>query len=99
MSEAERVISRIALLPSGVAFRSHCRERMRQRGLDALDIVRMLRNPQMACPAYKRGGEWRYRVKERAGNAPPKRRGIFVVVVIVTEDHLQAHTVYRRRER
>lgn len=97
MSEAERLIQRIALLPTGIGFRSHCRERMMQRGLDALDIARILRNPVMVGPAYKRGGEWRYRVTERSGNAPPERRGVQVVVVIVVEGHLQAHTVYRKR--
>ncbi len=97
MADAERVIQRIALAPTGVAFRSHCLTRMKQRGLDALDIVRMLRNPEMVCPPYVRNGEWRYRVVERAGNAPPHRRGVNVVVVIVSEDRLQAHTVYRRR--
>jgi len=97
MAEAERVIQRIALGPNGIGFRSHCLTRMKQRGLDALDIERMLRNPEMVCAAYQRNGEWRYRVVERAGNAPPERRGVNVVVVIVTEDRLRAHTVYRRR--
>ncbi len=96
-SEAERKIRRIAHLPAGVAFRSHCRDRMRQRGLDALDIVRVLRNAVLAAPAYKRNGEWRYRVRERPGNAPVERRGINVVVVVVRDDHLHAHTVYRTR--
>lgn len=75
--EAERAIQRIACLPTGVGLRSHCRTRMKQRRLDALDIVRMLRNPKMAGPPYKRKGEWRYRVMERAGNAPTERRGVF----------------------
>jgi len=97
MSEAERVIQRIALTPYGVGFRSHCLTRMRQRGLDALDIIRILRNPEMVCMPYMRNGEWRYRVVERAGNAPPGRRGVNVVVVIMSEDRLRAHTVYRRR--
>ena len=97
MAEAERSIRRIALDPVGVAFRSHCWKRMRQWGLDALEIVRILRNPEMTGPAYKRRGEWRYRVTERTGNAQPERRGVHVVVVIVREDHLHAHTVYRKR--
>jgi len=97
ISEAEQEIRRIACLSTGVGFRSHCLIRMKQRRLDALDIVRMLRNPKLAGPAYKRKGEWRYRVTERAGNAPPERRGVQVVVVIVLEDHLHVHTVYRRR--
>ena len=59
MFEAESCIRRIAQLPTGVGLRSHCRHRMRQRGLDALDIVRMLRNAEMVGPAYKREGEWR----------------------------------------
>lgn len=96
MSEAERVIQRIACLPTGVGFRSYCRMRMKQRRLDALDIVRMLRNPEMAGPAYERSGEWRYRVTERSGNAPPGRRGVHVVVVIVRDDHLHVQTVYRK---
>ena len=59
MSEAEIYVRLIAQLPTGVGFRSHCRLRMRQRRLDALDIVRMLRNAEMVGPAYKREGEWR----------------------------------------
>ena len=59
MSEAEICVRLIAQLPTGVGFRSHCRLRMRQRRLDALDIVRMLRNAEMVGPAYKREGEWR----------------------------------------
>ena len=95
--EAERFVRRIALDPVGVTFRSCCLMRMRQRRLDALDIIRILRNAEMTGPAYKRRGEWRYRVTERGGTAPPERRGVHVVVVIVREDHLHAHTVYRKR--
>lgn len=95
MSEAEQTIRRIAHRPTGVGFRSHCLEQMEKRGFDALDIVRMLRNPVLVCPAYKRNGEWRYKVMERPGNAPPERRGVHVVVVVIAEDRLQAHTVFR----
>ncbi len=99
MPEAKEVIRRIALLPTGVGLRSHCQMRMKQRGLDALDITRILRNAEMFEPAYKRNGEWRYRVTERPGNAPPDRRGVHVVVVIVRDDHLQVHTVYKTKPR
>ena len=97
IAEAEHAIRQIAMLPTGVGFRSHGLARMRQRGLDALDIVRMLRSPEMTGPAYKRNDEWRYKVVERAGNAPPGRRGVHVVVVIVREDHLHVQTVYRKQ--
>jgi hypothetical protein len=97
MFEAESCIRRIAKLPTGVGLRSHCHQRMKQWGLDALDIVKMLCNAEMVVPAYKRNGERRCRVTDRAGNAPSERRGVHVVVVIVPEDHLQAHTVYRKR--
>ncbi len=95
MSEAEQVIQRIAHDPLGVGFRSHCLDQMVRRGFDAMDIVRMLRNPDLVCPAYKRNGEWRYKVTERPVNAPPERRGVHVAVVVITVDRLQAHTVYR----
>jgi len=97
MTDAEQVIRRIAQLPEGVGFRGHCLTRMRQRGFDALDVVRILKNAVMVGQAYKRAGEWRYRVVERPGNAPPDRRGVNVVVVILCEDRLQAHTLYRKR--
>ena len=99
MSEAEKTIQRIALQALGVGFRSHCLEQMEKRRFDALDIIRMLRHAKLVCPAYQRSGEWRYKVTEQPGNAPPERRGVHVVVVIITEDRLQAHTVYRPRGR
>jgi len=99
VAEAEQVIQRIAVHPLGVGFRSHCLEQMEKRGFDAVDIVKMLRNPSLVCPAYRREGEWRYKVMERPGNAPPPRRGIHVVVVIITEERLQAHTVFKPRGR
>jgi hypothetical protein len=97
-AEAEKLIRRIAQNPTGVGLRSHCRDRMRQWGLDALDIQRILRNAVVQVPAYKRNNEWRYRVAERPGNAPEARRNVQAVVVILTEDGLQVHTVYRKRE-
>ena len=98
-AEAEALIRRVALGPPGISFRSHCLERMRSRRLDALDIVRVLRSAEMVCDPYRRNGEWRYRVRERPGNAPPWRLGIEVVAVIEDEDQVEAHTVYRRRKR
>ena len=95
MFEAEQVIHRIATHPLGVGFRRHCLEQMEKRGFDAVDIIKMLRNSVLVRPAYARNGEWRYRVTERSGNAPPERRGVHVVVVVITEDRLQVHTVYR----
>ncbi len=70
---------------------------MAARGIDALDITRLLRNAEVLGPAYKRSGEWRYRVRERPGNAPPERKGLQVVVVVVTQNRVSCHTVYRRR--
>ena len=70
---------------------------MAERGIDALDITRLLRNAELACPAYRRSGEWRYRVRERPGNAPPERRELAVVVVVLTVDRVACHTVYRGR--
>lgn len=67
MSDAEHTIQRIANDPVGVGFRDHCLEQMVKRGIDALDIIRILRNPSMVRPAYPRNGEWRYRVQERPG--------------------------------
>jgi len=97
-AEAEAIIRRVAQLPTGLSFRGHCLERMKARRLDALDIVRVLRSAVMVCDAYRRSGEWRYRVRERPGNAPPWRQNIEVVVVIEAEDQVQGHTIYRRRK-
>lgn len=96
-ADAEYLIRRIASLPTGVWYRRHCRERMLQRNVDALDILRLLRNAELVRDAYRREGEWRYRVRERPGNAPSWRADMEVVVVIVSEEQLQALTVYRRR--
>jgi hypothetical protein len=96
-ADAERLIRRISSLPEGVWYRRHCRERMFQREIDALDVVRLLRNAEMVRDAYQREGEWRYRVRERPGNAPSWRADLEVVVAIVSDDQLQALTVYRRR--
>jgi hypothetical protein len=63
----------------------------------ALDVVRLLRNAELVRDAYRREGEWRYRVRERPGNAPSWRVDLEVVLVIVSDEQLQAHTVYRRR--
>ena len=94
---AETLIRRVAALPTGVEFRSHCWKRMAQRGIDALDMVRLLRNSEVIGAAYKRSGEWRYRVRERPGNAPPERRNLVVVVVVETDGLVSCHTVYRDR--
>ena len=56
-AEARRVVREAALLPSGVGFRGYALMRMRQRRLDALDIVRVLRNAEIAKPAYKRNDD------------------------------------------
>ena len=72
---------------------------MAQRQIDALDIVRLLRNGEVIGGAYKRNEEWRYRVRERAGNAPKERKDLNVVVVVVTEQRVSCQTVYRDRER
>jgi hypothetical protein len=95
---AEAIIRRVASLPSGVEFRSHCWKRMGDRGIDALDITRLLRNADVMGAAYKRNGEWRYRVRERPGNAPSDRKNLRVVVVVVTQDCVSCQTVYRGRD-
>jgi len=94
--EAERVIRRIAGLVNGFTPRGHCRKRMAQRGFDDLDLVRILKNAELVRPAERRGGEWRYCVRERPGNAPPERQDVYVVVVIESDVHLFGQTVYRR---
>jgi hypothetical protein len=96
---AETVVRRAASLPSGIEYRSHCWTRMAERLIDALDIVRLLRNGEMIESAYKRNGEWRYRFRERPGNAPLDRRNLKVVVVVVSENRVSCHTVYRDRNR
>jgi hypothetical protein len=85
-AEAQRFIREIALRPDGVRFRAHCLGRMRQRRVDALDVVRILRNAELQRPAYKRDEEWRYAVVGR---------GLVIVVVLESETLLWAHTVYR----
>jgi hypothetical protein len=94
---AEAIIRRATSRPTGVEFRSHCWERMAQRGIDALDVTRLLRSGEVLGAAYKRNDEWRYRVRERAGNAPSERKDLRVVVVVVTQDRVSCQTVYRVR--
>ena len=95
---AERIIRQAASRPLGVEYRSHCWERMAQRYVDALDLVRLLRNGEVIGTAYKRNDEWRYRVRERPGNAPSDRKRLRVVVVVVTEHRVSCQTVYQDRE-
>jgi hypothetical protein len=95
---AERIIRHAASLPLGVEYRSHCWERMAQRHVDPLDVVRLLRSGEVIGIAYRRNGEWRYRVRERTGNAPADRKRLRVVVVVVTEHRVSCQTVYRDRE-
>lgn len=95
---AERIIRQAASLPSCVEYRSHCWERMAQRHVDALDVVRLLRSGEVIGSAYRRNDEWRYRVRERPGNAPSERKRLRVVVVVVTEDRVSCQTVYRDRD-
>jgi hypothetical protein len=94
---AEVLIRRAATLPAGIEYRSHCWRRMAERRIDALDVARLLRNAELVCPAYRRSGEWRYRVRERPGNAPPERRDLAVIVVVIREDRVACQTVYRGR--
>ena len=79
-------------------MRSHCMKRMRERGIDALDLQRILKNAVVVRDGYRRNGEWRYRVMERSGNAPPRRKNIEVVVVIMSEVLVHAQTTYRKRK-
>lgn len=72
-------------------------KRMSERRIDAEDIVRVLKSCVLAGTPVMRCEEWRYKVKERRGNASPERQDIEVVVVIVDEEEIEAHTVYRRR--
>jgi hypothetical protein len=72
---------------------------MAQRRIDALDVVRVLRSGEVAGSAYRRHGEWRYRVRERPGNAPSERRNLRVVVVVLSEQRIACQTVYRERTR
>ena len=51
---AQKLVRRVAQLSDGVGFRGYALMRMRQRRLDALDIVRVLRNAVLTRPAYKR---------------------------------------------
>jgi len=95
---AERIIRHAASQPLGIEYRSHCWERMVQRDVDALDVVRLLRNGEVIGTAYRRNGEWRYRVRERVGNAPEDRKRVRVVVVVVTEHRVSCQTVYRDRD-
>jgi len=64
--------------------------RMRQRRLDALDIVRVLRNAVLVKPAYKRHDEWRYQVQGR---------GLMVIVAIESETKVWVQNAYQPRKR
>lgn len=96
-ADAEALIRRVATLADGIGFRGHCLKRMSERLIDAEDIVRVLQSCVLAGKPMMRCEEWRYKVKERRGNASPDRQDIEVVVVIVEENEIEAHTVYRRR--
>ncbi len=89
-ADAQKLVRRVAQLPDGVGFRGYAVMRMRQRRLDALDVVRVLRNGVQAKPAYKRNGEWRYQISGR---------GLMIIVVIESEEKVWVHNAYRPRAR
>ena len=77
-TDAEAHIRRVASLADGVGFRQHCLERMSERRIDAEDIVLVLQSCVLVGRPMMRCEEWRYKVKERRGNASPDRQDIEV---------------------
>jgi hypothetical protein len=95
----ETLVRLVASGPVGIWYRPHCWERMRKWHVDASDVVRLMRNVEMIGSAYRRSGEWRYKVRERLGNAPPERKDIVLVLVVDDEGQVWGLTVYRGRRR
>ncbi|HSL55907.1 MAG TPA: DUF4258 domain-containing protein [Pyrinomonadaceae bacterium] len=63
-AEAQRKI-RLVLKDGTVDFTSHCRRRMRERGVDDLDVVHLLTNGQIVREAEwdSDHNNWKYRVE------------------------------------
>ena len=89
-ADAQKLIRRAAQRTDGVGFRGYAVMRMRQRRLDALDVVRVLRNAVQAKPAYRRNDEWRYQISGR---------GLMIIVVIESEEKVWVHNAYKPRAR
>ena len=74
-----------------VFYRPHCKERMRQRNVDARDALRVLRTGEVS-KAYMRDSEWRHRVTAN---------GLVLAVALVGDDHptlvLHGVTLWRQR--
>jgi hypothetical protein len=92
------LIRRAAGKVEGIGFRRHCLKRMTRRQIDAEDVVLVLQNGVLVGKPQLRREEWRYRIRERRGNTSPERQEIEVVVVIVDDGEIEAHTVYRRHK-
>jgi hypothetical protein len=95
--DAQVLIRTIASTPLGVSHTKHAGDRMVKWRVDAESIRRMLKNGEIVARARFEAGEYRYQVEERRGSSTPARRYVRVVVVIIEQDHLRIHTLYRRK--
>ncbi len=93
-AQAAQIIQKLAApdcCDFSVFYRPHCKERMRQRNVDARDALRVLRTGEVS-KAYMRDQEWRHAVKAN---------GLVLAVAIVegADGSLALHAVTLWRKR
>ena len=83
-------IRRIATDSAAVAFSSHALERMDERGITTLDVLRSLRTGEIVgeIEAGKSVGEWKCKIVERRRRA----REIGVATLVIKENKLLVKT-------
>jgi hypothetical protein len=87
---AEKRIREAANTPGGVVFGSHARERMLEREIDDVDVLRVLRSGCMdGVPEPAEPGEWKCKVTKQIKGA----RNVGVVAIILRSKRLFVKTV------
>jgi hypothetical protein len=87
---AEKRIRAAASTPGGVTFGTHARERMLEREIDDVDVLRVLRGGYLKGePDPAEPGEWKCKVVMKLKGA----RDVGVVVIILRSKRLFVKTV------
>ena len=87
---AEKRIRETAAKPGGVTFGDHARERMQEREIDDVDVLRVLRGGYISSdPEPAEPGEWKCKMTRHIKGT----RAVGVVVIILKNKRLFVKTV------
>lgn len=87
---AEKRIREVAATSSRVIFGNHARERMREREIDDIDVLRILRSGHVIeNPAPAEAGEWKCKIVRQMKGT----RDVGVVAIILRSGSLFIKTV------